>query len=114
MADELSRVQAVTLATFNPASLTGSYQALNGTGFSDDVKIMPLYNGSSTIGVVISLDGVNDHLYLPPLGTLLIDCQSNHSSQTTYGTGTLYMARSQILYGKTTANQNYIFIAGLR
>lgn len=114
MADELMRVQCVELETFNPAGLDGTYRALNGSGFSDDIKILKVFNGSSTIGIVISLDGVNDHDYWPPLATIIIDCQTNHSDGTTFGNGTLYVAKNQIIWGKTTANQNYLFISGFR
>ncbi len=114
MSEELMRVQCVPMATFDPATLTGTYQALNGTGFSDDVKILQIFNGSTTVGVIVSLDGVTDHLYWPPQGTLIIDLQSNHSNRGTYSTGTLNVARSQILWGKTAASQTDLFISGYR
>lgn len=114
MAEELSRVQCVPMETFDTTTLNGTYQPLNGSGFEDDVKIMQIFNGSTTIGVVVSLDGVTDHLYWPPQATLIIDCQSNHSSKTTYGNGTLYVARNQILWGKLAEDQELLFISGFR
>ena len=114
MADDLMSVQCVTKASFNPASLTGSYAPMNGTGFSDSVKIWKLYNGSPTVSIDISLDGVNDHDFIPPLGTLIVDFQTNHADSASFGTGTLALRRGQILWGKTAANSAYLQIVGYR
>ncbi len=114
MSDELSRVQCVLKAQFNPASLTGSYQALNGAGFSDTVKIMKIWNPSTSISIDISLDGVHDHDFIPPLGTLIVDFQTNHYDSASFGTGTLNVAVGQILYGKTAEQPNYLQIVGYR
>ena len=113
MAD-LSSVQCVTKASFDPATLTGAYQAMNGSGFSDDVKIMKLYNGSSTISIDISLDGSTDHDFIPPLGTLIVDFQAGHADNSAYGAGTLCVRKGQILYGKTASHANFLQIVGYR
>jgi hypothetical protein len=112
--DELSRVQCVLKSQFNPASLTGTYQALNGTGFSDTVKILKIYNPSTSISIDISLDGVNDHDFIPPLGTLIVDFQTNHYDGPVYGAGTLSIAQGQILYGKTAAQPTFLQMIGYR
>ncbi len=114
MSDELSCVQCVTKAVFNPASLTGTYQALNGTGFSDSVKIWKLYNGSTTVSIDISLDGVTDHDFIPPLGTMIVDFQTNHYDGGTYGTGTLNLRKGQIIFGKTAESPTFLQIIGYR
>ena len=114
MSDEFSCVQCVTKAEFDPSTLTGSYQALNGTGFSDSVKIYKLYNGSTTVSIDISLDGVTAHDFIPPLGTLIVDFQTNHYDGGTYGTGTLVVRKGQIIYGKTASNPTYLQIIGYR
>jgi len=114
MADDLSCVQCVTKSQFNPASLTGTYQALNGSGFSDSVKIWKLYNGSETVSIDISLDGVTDHDFIPPLGTLIVDFQTNHYDGGTFGTGTLNLRKGQIIWGKTAAQPAYLQIIGYR
>lgn len=113
MAD-LSSVQCVTKASFNPASLTGSYQALNGTGFSDDVKIMKIYNPSTTVSIDVSLDGVTDHDFIPPLATLIVDFQAGHADNSAYGAGTLCVRKGQILFGKTAENPTFLQIVGYR
>jgi len=123
MSDELSRVQCVLKAQANPASLTGSYQPLNGAGsqsdaaqvgFSDTVKILKIYNPSTTVSIDISLDGVNDHDFIPPLGTLIVDFQTNHYDGPIYGSGTLNVAVGQILWGKEAAQPTYLQIVGYR
>jgi hypothetical protein len=123
MAEEMMRVQCVLKAQFNPASLTGTYQALNGAGtqsdanqvgFSEPAKILKIYNPSTTVSIDISLDGVNDHDFIPPLGTLIVDFQTNHADGQTYGTGTLNVAKGQILFGKTAAQPTFLQIIGYK
>lgn len=113
MSEELSSVQCVLKTVFNPASLTGSYQAMNGSGFSDDAKIMKLYNGSTTVSIDISLDGVNNHDFIPPLGTLIVDFQTNHYSAP-HNQGTLNIRKGQILWGKTAESPTYLQMIGYR
>lgn len=111
---ELMSVQCVTKAEFNPASLTGSFQPLNGTGFSDTAKIMKLYNPSTTVSIELSLDGVTPHDFMPPLGTMIIDFQTNHDDSASFGTGTLNIRRGQIIWGRTAPNPTYLQIIGYR
>lgn len=106
--------QCITAASFDLSGLTGSWQALNGTGFSDDIKMLKIYNPSTTIGVDISYDGTNKHDYWPPGGTLIIDLQANHSSNTPSGAGTLNGKKGQIIYGRTSTTDSELQIAGYR
>lgn len=114
MADDVQYVQCVTKAEFDTSTLTGSYQALNGSGFSDTVKVLKIYNPSTTVSIDISLDGVNPHDFIPPLSTLIVDFQTNHSDSASFGTGTLNLRKNQILYGKTAANPTYLQMIGYR
>ncbi len=114
MSDNLMSVQCVLKTQFNPASLNGTYQAMNGTGFSDTVKIMKLYNGSTTVSIDISLDGVSDHDFIPPLGTLIVDFQAGHADYSSYGSGTLNVRKGQILYGKTAEQPAYLQMIGYK
>jgi hypothetical protein len=123
MAEETSRVTAVLKAQFNPASLTGSYQVMNGAGtqsdasqvgFSDTVKILKIYNPSETVSIDVSFDGVNDHDFIPPLGTLILDFQANHYDGPVFASGTWNVARYQLLWGKTAAQPTYLQIIGYR
>lgn len=119
----LMAVQCVLKAQFNPASLTGTYQPINGAGtqsnsltvgFSDSAKIMKIWNPSTTISIDISFDGVNDHDFIPPLGTLIVDFQTNHADGSSSATGTLNVRFGQIIWGKTAAQPTFLQIIGYR
>lgn len=123
MSQEFDRFQCVLKAQFNPASLTGSYQPMNGAGtqsnvltvgFSDNAKILKIYNPSTTVSIDVSLDGVNDHDFIPPLGTLIVDFQANHKTESSFGSGTLSVGAGQIIFGKTAAQPTYLQIVGYR
>ena len=102
------------MASFNSASLSASYQILNVGGFAQDVKILKIYNGS-TNGVTISFDGINDHDYLPNgSNPFILELQSNHACNSSYGSGTLCGRQGQLVYGKGTAGTGLIYIAGYR
>lgn len=120
---DLMRVQCALKAQFDPSTLTTSYQPLNGAGtqsdaaqvgFSDTVKIMKIWNPSTTISIDISLDGVNDHDFIPPRGTLIVDFQANHADAPSFGTGTLNVAAGQIIFGKTADESAFLQIVGYR
>lgn len=113
MAD-LSSFQAITAVSFDLSTLTGTFQALNGSGFSDDIKIMKIFNPSTTTGVDISYDGVNKHDYWPPGATLIIDFQTNHADNASNGAGTLNGRKGQIIYGRTSTTATQLQIAGYR
>lgn len=123
MAEETSRVQGVLKAQFNLSSLTSSYQALNGAGtqsdasqigFSDTAKVMKIYNPSTTVSLDISFDGVNDHDFIPPLSTLIVDFQTNHYDGPIFSSGQWNVAKYQILWGKTASNPTFLQIIGYR
>lgn len=121
--DETSRVQCVLKAQFDLSTLTSSYQPLNGSGtqsdlsqigFSDTAKILKIYNPSTTVSIDVSLDGVKDHDFIPPLGTLIVDFQTNHYDGPIYGSGTLNVAEGQIIWGKVASQPTYLQIVGYR
>jgi len=113
MADPMY-MTCVDKAEFNLAGLTGSFQALNGSGFSDTARIMKIWNPSTTVSIEVSLDGVTPHDFIPPLATLIVDYQTNHETGSSYGTGTLVVRKGQILYGRTAPNPTYLQIIGYR
>ena len=111
---EYQYFQCTTKAEFNPASLTGSFQALNGTGFSDSCNIMKIYNPSTSVSIDVSLDGVTAHDFIPPLSTLIVDFQANHDTTASFGTGTMKVRKGQIIWGRTAVNPTYLQIIGYR
>lgn len=112
MAD-LSSFQCILAASFDLTTLTGTFQPLNGTGFSEDIKMLKIYNGSA-VGVDISFDGVNKHDFWPSGATLILDLQANHADNPSNGAGTLNGRLGQIIYGRTSTTSTQLQIAGYR
>lgn len=111
---ELDSVQAITLAQYSTA-LTGSFVSMNGTGFSDNIKLLKIYVGSTyPLGVDISYDGVTLNDYWPPGATIIFDFQANHADNPPYGSGTKIGMVGQIIYGRTPVAPTSISIAGYR
>jgi len=114
MTADSSFFTCITRAVFNTASINGTYQVLNGTGFSDDIKVLKIYN-AGTMGVDISYDGgVTDHDFYPPGSTMILDLQSDHADTASYGAGTLYGRKGQLIFGKGTAGVGNLYIIGYR
>jgi len=114
MSDELDSVQFITKTVFNPASLTGTYQPLNGSGFSDDVKIFEIFNPSLIVSIDISYDGVNNHDFIGPNQAKIRDFQANHRDVANFGGGTLYGRKGQIVWGKTAESPTFLQMIGSR
>lgn len=110
---ELDTFQAIISADFDLTTLTGSFQALNGSGFSDNIKLLKIYNGSG-VGVDISYDGVNKHDFWPSGATIIFDFQTNHNDNPPYGSGTLYGRAGQIIYGRTAVHPTFLNMSGYR
>ena len=103
---------AIPKAEFDPASLTGNFQALNGTGFSEAVRVWKLYNPSTTVSIEISFDGVESHDFIPPLGTMIVDFQANNDASSSFGNAMKQLKKGQIIYGRTATNPTYFQMIG--
>ncbi len=110
--EETNDVRFITKAVFNPATLTGTYQIMNPGGFSDDVKIFEMFNGSLTVSIDISYDGVNNHDFIGPQQAKIRDFQANHSDIS--GSGTKYGRKGQLVWGKTAETPTYLQMIGSR
>lgn len=66
------------MATFNSATLSGSFQAI-GSALPDEARIVKMVN-SSTVPVVISLNGSTNHDVLPAGGFFLYDVGTNRGN----------------------------------
>lgn len=111
---EFQYFQCTTKAEFDMATLTGSFQAMNGSGFDDSCSIMKIYNPSTTVSIDVSLDGVTAHDFIPPLATLIVDFQANHDTTPSFGTGKMIVRKGQILYGRTAVNPTFLQIVGYK
>ena len=113
MAD-FSSLQAITMAVYNTAGLAGTYASLNSTGFSDDIKVLKIYNGSN-VGVTVSYDGgVTDQDFFPAGATQILDIQANHDTNSAYSSGTLHGRKKQVMMGKGSAGVGSFYIIGYR
>lgn len=110
---ELTSLQAITMAVFDTSTLTGTYASLNGSGFSDDVKILKFYN-AGTLGITVSYNGTDDQDFFPAGATQILDLQTNHADNSSNGAGTLNGRKGQIIYGKGTAGIGNFYIIGYR
>lgn len=107
-----SYFSCIPLVVFNTATLTGSFQSMNGTGFPDTIKMLKYYNGSN-VGVTISYDGVTAHDYFPAGSTFILDLQANHADNSTDASGILNGRIGQKIYGTGTGVGNF-YISGYR
>jgi hypothetical protein len=105
--------QAITAGQFNPASLSSSFQPVFPNGFSDNIKIMTVWNGSS-VAMDYSFDGVNLAGVWPPGATLVIDLQTNHADNPPYGSGTLNGNAGQNVWVRISVNPTYLTVGGYR
>jgi len=69
-------VLALELTTFNSASLTAAYQAINVNGFQHPLFLLRIVNNATT-AITISYDGITDHDYIAPNSTTQIPFQTN-------------------------------------
>lgn len=66
------------MATFNSATLTGSFQAI-GSPLPAEARIVKMVN-SSNVAVAVSLDGATSHDIVPAGGFFLYDITTNRGN----------------------------------
>lgn len=74
-------VQAITLASFDTASLSTSFQVVNSAGLTKPCFLLRIVNNSDK-DVTISYDGTNAHDFVPDGGTLELPVQTNSQPNT--------------------------------
>ncbi len=113
MSENGSFFSCIPMAVFSSASMTGSYQSLNTTGFSDNIKALKFYNGTNK-DITLSYSGTTDEDFAPAGSTFIVDLQTNHHNQGDGGSGTLNGRKGQIVYGKGTAGTGSFYIIGYK
>ncbi len=111
--EEVDFVSCIPNASFDLGTLTGSFQALNMSGTSDNIKQLVIFNGGA-VGVDISYDGITKHDFWPAGATIVLDFQTNHSGNPPYGSGTKYLRAGQIIYGRTSTTSTFLQMSGYR
>lgn len=111
---DVSFFTAITMAVFDTSTLSGTYQSMNGTGFSNDIKVMKIYNGSN-VGITVSYDnGGTDQDFFPAGATQILDLQTNHADNSSYSSGILNGRKGQLVMGKGSAGVGNFYIIGYR
>lgn len=110
---ELDSMQPIPALQFDPATLTGSFQSIDLSGLSDNIKIMTIYNGGS-VAIDISYDGTNLNAVWPAGATLIVDFQANHRDSASYGAGTLNVRSNQQIWVRTSVHPTWLTIGGYR
>lgn len=100
------------LSTFDTATLTASYQALNSSGFPGNLFWLRIENASTT-NITISYDGINDHEFLPgtiagiPKESMVINFSGSPASP-----GFIYLRKGTVVYVKGAAGVGNITMSG--
>lgn len=93
MSQNLSiRMFPESLRSLAAGSISDTYAGI-GTPFAYPVRIFYLQN-QTDVGLTFSWDGINDHVYLPSNGFLLLDVASNSSMPA----GAIYFGQGQRIY----------------
>lgn len=95
------------LSTFNSASVTGSYQAINASGLTAPCFKIRIANNSNQ-AITVSYDGVNDHEYIIGGQTLELNTQENAQPSA----GVALIKKGTIVYLKGTAGTGTIAFSG--
>ncbi len=102
-----NNVKALELSSLASSSVTGSYQALNGTGLEEACFLLRLINDSNQ-DVTVSYDGTTDHEFVPSGQTFQFPIQTNSSPQNQQA----LMPKGTVVYVKGTAGTGSVYLAG--
>ncbi len=109
---ENNLAEPIQLSTFDSASLTRAYQPINGTGLSNDVKILRIINDSDQT-ITISYDSLNDSDVILAESSETFEFQAN-AQEVPEGAGIKYARKGQIIYAKGAAGTGNIYVGGYR
>ncbi|NCN42679.1 hypothetical protein GW916_15690 [bacterium] len=105
-----NRLQFEPLVNFDASTLNGTYQVINGTGTENALNIFKFYNSSTSL-VLLSFNGTDDHDFVPPGGTYILDVETN-ADQIGGLDGTKKLPEGQLVYAKTSSNTDRLIFAG--
>jgi hypothetical protein len=100
-------VHAIALTSFNSASLTSSYQAINASGFEKAIFFLRIVNDSS-VNITISYDGVTDHEFIVDGSVFELATQTNGQP----GAQVALFSVGTVVYVKGTAGTGTITVSG--
>lgn len=110
MADS-NRLEFETLVNFDAGTLTGTFQAINGTGSTNPFIAFKIYNSSTSL-VILSYDGVEEHDFVPPGSSFIIDVESNSDGWGDGSGGHKSLPAGTIIHAKTSSNTDRLLLVG--
>lgn len=110
MAEE-NFLQPIPREEFNSASLTGSYQVVNTSGFPASLKILKIWNDAN-VPMNISFNGSTAHDFAPAKSGFVLDAQANHQTEGQSSAGTKYLRKGTKLYVSGTAGSGNLYVMG--
>lgn len=102
-----NKVLPITMTNIASSAVTGSYQAINSTGFPFACFLIDITNASTT-DVTISFDGTNDHEYVIHGTNKILNFQTNSQPNNNISK----MAIGTVVYVKGTAGTGNIYVSG--
>ncbi len=108
-----NRLDFETLINFDASTLTGTFQAINGSGSSDSFIAFKIYNSSSNL-IIFTYNGVDEHDFVPPGGTFIFDAQTNSDSSGNSAAGHKSLPAGTVVSAKTSSNTNRLLMVGYR
>ena len=112
MADE-NRLGFETLINFDASTLTGTFQAINGTGTGEPLVAFKFYNSGSNL-VIFTYNGVDEHDFVPPGGTFIFDVQTNAVGWGNSSSGYKALPAGTVISAKTSSNTDRLVMVGYR
>ena len=110
MADS-NRLEFETLVNFDASTLTGTFQAINGTGSTNPFIAFKIYNSSTSL-VILSYDGVTEHDFVPPGSWFIFDAETNADGWGDGSGGHKSLPVGTIVYAKNSSNTDRLMMVG--
>jgi len=106
---DYNSLERETIINFDASTLTGSYQKISGSGFTNPGKAFKIYNSSSSL-VALSSNGIDDHDFVPPTSLFIFDIQTN-ADGTGGRQGVWQLKKGEDIYARTISNTDRLLVA---
>jgi hypothetical protein len=100
-------VKPLLISSILSSNITALYQPLNGTGFAQSPFFFSIINASS-MGIIISYDGVNDHEFVESDTTFEFPSQGNSQPNAQVA----LFPKNTVVYVKGTAGTGNVYLSG--
>jgi hypothetical protein len=100
---DYNSLERETIINFDASTLTGTYQKISGSGFTNPGKAFKIYNSSSSL-VALSSNGI------PPTSLFIFDIQTN-ADGTGGRQGVWQLKKGEDIYARTISNTDRLLVA---